>query len=47
MEARERGTEPTSGTERSVPLATAKDTGKESDSVAARNKELMQTVDDA
>ena len=47
MNARERGTEPTSGTERSVPLATARDTGKESDSVAARNKELMQTLDDA
>jgi len=47
MSAREERTESTSGTERSVPLMTTAEQGKADDSVAARNKELMQTLDDA
>ena len=47
MSAKEPGRAPKGGTERSVPLTTATERAGDSDTVAARNKELMQTLDDA
>jgi ketosteroid isomerase-like protein len=47
MNAKEPRREPKSGTERSVPLTTATERAGAGETVAARNKELMQTLDDA
>lgn len=47
MSAEEQGTERGTGPERSVPLTTATERVAPVDSVAERNKELMQTLDDA
>src|SRR5687768_7016617 len=47
MSAKEPQREPKGGTERSVPLTTATERAGDGETVAARNKELMQTLDDA
>jgi ketosteroid isomerase-like protein len=47
MSERERGTESRSGTERSVPLTTTAEKRGTTENVEARNRELMQTLDDA
>ena len=48
MSERERGTQSSSvGMERDVPLATGAEKSRTSEKVEARNRELMQTLDDA
>ena len=47
MSEKERGTESKRGTERSVPVKTAAEKRGPTENFEARNKELMQTLDDA
>jgi len=47
MTTQERSTEPGSGPERNVPLRSTAEKGASQSDTAARNKELMQTLDDA
>jgi ketosteroid isomerase-like protein len=47
MSREERGTERESGTERSAPLRSTAEKGATQSDSTARNKELMQTLDDA
>lgn len=47
MSERERGAQSRTGMERNVPLATAAEKGGTSEKMEARNRELMQTLDDA